>query len=434
MLRRNLFMLIAVVLTAANALAEEAAPGKKVAAAIDAYLAPYIEADHLSGNLLVARGDQVIYERSFGWADRELSVPVTPETRFNVASVTKPMTVIALIDLIGAQKLTLADTLSKWIPDFPRGKEITIGHLARHRAGIPHRVTEPNQETEPRSAEDMARFAAQRPLTGEPGERYAYSSGGFSVLARVLELASGEDYNSLLQRAVFTPAGMKHSIHTDGRTLLPNRASAYRIGAEGSIVNAGHKDFSYLVGAGSVYSTARDLYAMLRAVRTGALGPGPQQSFVDDNGLDWNGVTGGFRAFADWHKESDVSVVFTGNLQTGVGNRIRRDVHRIAGGGEVATADLPKIQRAAVAASVLQQWEGIYQLRPGSELRVTARDGALFANEWTMIPVGPRRFWSPQDYAFVDVVTDDSGKPLRLDWATDGDPLPCPRLRDLDSE
>jgi CubicO group peptidase (beta-lactamase class C family) len=139
-------VLCAVLLASNIALAAEEPPQSATAdlhAAIDAYLAPLVERDDISGNLLVARGDSVVYEGSFGWAHRELNVPVTAATRFNVASVTKPMTVIALISLAVDGKLTLDDPLSKWIPDFPRGDEITVAHLVRHRAGIPHRLTEP---------------------------------------------------------------------------------------------------------------------------------------------------------------------------------------------------------------------------------------------------------------------------------------------------
>ncbi len=400
-------------------------------AAIDAYLRPFLDRGHLSGNLLVARGDDVVYERSFGMADYELGVPVTADTRFNIASVTKPMTVIAMIRLVSEEKLALADPLAKWIPDFPRGGEITVEHLARHRAGIPHRVTEPCDEIAPRTAAEMVELAKRKPLTGEPGERSNYSSGGFSVLARVLELASGQSYGELLRRAVFEPTGMTRSAHTDSRKLLAGRASPYLPAADGGIQNAPLQDLSFLVGAGSVYSTARDLHALVRAVRTGALGPGPQQSFVDEKGLDWNGVTNGFRAFADWHKGSDVTVVFLGNLQTGAGNRIRADVHRIAAGETVEPPVLPEVEPVAVSPQVLKRWEGVYELRPGSPLKVRVDAGALRVNDWVLVPVGERRFFSPQDYAFVEVVLDEQGKPVRLDWVIDGQPYPCPRVGDL---
>lgn len=143
--------------------ADKAANPVDLCPAIDSYLQPFLERGDLSGNLLVARGATIICERSFGMANYELGVPVTVETRFNIASVSKPMTVVALIHLIVEGKLTLDDPLAKWIPEFPRGDEITIGHLARHRSGIPHRVTEYADETVPHSAADIVNSHRRNP-------------------------------------------------------------------------------------------------------------------------------------------------------------------------------------------------------------------------------------------------------------------------------
>jgi D-alanyl-D-alanine carboxypeptidase len=120
-----------------------------------------------------------------------------PETRFNIASVTKPMTVTLAIQLMAERALGYNDTLAQWIPDFPRGNEITIAHLLRHRSGIPHRVTTVAEEVRPMTAADVVKAAKRVPLEFPPGSQMSYSSGGFSVLARVLELAGGKDYATL---------------------------------------------------------------------------------------------------------------------------------------------------------------------------------------------------------------------------------------------
>jgi len=402
-----------------------------VARKIDAYVAPFDRIGHLSGSLLVARVDEVIYERSFGLANAELRVPNGPDTRFCVASITKPMTSIVLIQLVLEGKLSMQDPLSKWIPDFPRGSEITIEHLARHRAGIPHRVTEPWEEAVPRSAAEMVAFAARKPLQFEPGAQHSYSSGGFSVLARVLELASGESYGALLRRYVFEPTGMTHSVHADSRDIVPDRASPYFLDPHGERVNARLQDLSFLVGAGSVVSTPRDLHALVRAVRQGKLGQGPRLSFVDEEGIDFNGQTSGFRAFADWHAASDVTVVFTGNLLTGAADRIRRDVPRIVAGEEVPPPVPPSFTAVKIRPEVLRSYEGIYELRPGTPLRVAAAAGGLLVDDWSLVATGERTFFSFPDYGTVEVVLDGQGRPLRLDWRQGDQTFPCPRIADL---
>jgi CubicO group peptidase (beta-lactamase class C family) len=405
-----------------------APPPNQIEQRIDAYLRPFVEIGHLSGYLLVARGKQVVFEKAFGMANYELRVPNGPQTKFNVASVTKPMTKIVLIRLLEQGKLGYGDPLSKWIPDFPSGDKITVEHLARHRAGIPHRLMEEHDETVPRSAEDMVEFAKRKSLTFEPGERHSYSSGGYSVLARVLELAGGGSYAELLHEWVFDPVGMRQSAHTDSRSILLDRASGYLPDASGKPSNARLQDLSFLVGAGSVFSTARDLHTLLEAVRSGALGESVKASFVDEQGIEWNGVANGYRAYADWHRETDVTVVFTGNHQTGAANWIRRDVPRIAAGESVPAPVPPAVEPVTVAEDALRRYEGEYELRPGSRFTVHIEQGVLRINDWTLVPTGERTFFSPQDYAMVEVVLDDRGRAERLDWTMNGETQPLPRV------
>src|SRR4051812_25453771 len=92
---------------------------------IDAYVAP-LAAHELSGTLLVARGNRVLVERSFGYANYELRVPFTPTTPTNVASITKPMTIIIASRLIEAGKLSVNDTVSKWLPEYVHGSRMTV--------------------------------------------------------------------------------------------------------------------------------------------------------------------------------------------------------------------------------------------------------------------------------------------------------------------
>jgi CubicO group peptidase (beta-lactamase class C family) len=413
----------------ALAIATSAATAQEpdVEQSLDAYLAPL--APHLSGRLLVQQGDRTVYDRSWGYANHELQAPITPETRFNIASITKPITVLAFIDLATREKLAMSDPLAKFLPDFPRADEITVEHLLRHRAGIPHRVTDACDETVPHTAQDMVELAAKQDLLTEPGAESIYSSGGFAVLARVLEIASGMTYGELVQKLVFEPVGMTHSAHADSRALLPGRASSYVPAADGGIRNAALQDLSFLVGAGSVYSTADDLARLVRAVRTGALGEGAKLSFVRESGITWNGSTSGFRAFADWHAESDVTVVFTGNLQSGANDLLRTDVPRVAAGESVAPPTVPNVIPVDVPPETLRKWEGLYELRPGSPLRVhVGNDGALYVNDWVLVPTGERRFWSPQDWGTVEVVLDEAGTPTRLDWTVGGEAFPCPRV------
>ena len=192
---------------------------------------------HLSGTILIARGDEVLYEKSFGLANRELGVPNGPRTKFCVGSVNKPMTLVILARLIELEELAPEDTLDKYLPEFPRGGEITVGHLARHEAGIQHRVTERSDEVQAQTPASMVELAAGKELLFEPGSDSVYSSAGFSVLARVLELAGGKPYAELLAEHVLVPAGLDDTSDAGTRAILEGRASSYYFDSRG-FVNA----------------------------------------------------------------------------------------------------------------------------------------------------------------------------------------------------
>ena len=389
-----------------------------------------MDAGHLSGYLLVARGEETVYERGFGRASYELDVPVGPETRFCVASVNKPMTIVVAIRLIEEGKLGLQDPVEKWIPGLPRGDKMTVDHLLNHRAGIPHRLILDDQKARPWTAAELAEQAKGAELAFEPGADSSYSSGGFSVLVRILELAGGKSYEELLEQYLFQPAGMTSTAAGAHGPLMPNRAPSYFFAAGGGLVNAPPRDLSHLIGAGAAYSTARDLLAMMRAVLDGRLGEPVRSALVDEDGMTWNGLTHGFRAFADYHRTSDTFVILTANIQSGAGDYLRRNVPRILAGEEPEPA--PEIPAAAaVPLEVLAGYQGVYQLRPGRTMPLRLVDGALHMDEWLLIPTGPTELFSPQDYGRIRVVQDDTGAVERLDWLAGGRAFPMPRVGDL---
>jgi CubicO group peptidase (beta-lactamase class C family) len=403
---------------------------EELAHRLDRYLEPLVDAGQLSGRLLVRLGTRPAIVRGFGHADLELGVDVGPTTRFNVASVTKTMTNIALIGLIDDEVLAPADPIATWLPAFPHGSEISVEMLARHRAGIPHRVTKESQETVPYTAADVAALAAGATLEFAPGERESYSSAGYSVLARVMELASGSSYQQLLEHYVFAPAGMTDSQHADARQILLGRASSYLVGVSGRPVNAPLKDLSFLVGAGSVWSTAEDLERMVCTLCDGGYGDLARQTLVHESGFHVNGATSGFRAFVDWYREPELTVVFTGNLMTGVADLVRASVARLASGERLAPPEPPTMVPVEVAHETLERYEGSYRLRPGRDLQVSAVPGGLQIGSWILVPTGERTFVSPQDYATITFIMGGDGRPVRLDWTAGGTTSEMPRVED----
>jgi len=419
-LLRNLVLLCPIL--APSAPAQEAPLSTEdVAERVEAFVAPFVADGHVSGTVLVARGDEVLFHRSYGQANREHGVPNRPETRFGIASITKPMTVVIAVRLMEAGELRLDDPIATWLPDFPRAERITVEHLLRHRAGIPHRVTTEAEESMPRTAQDMVDLAARvladdSRFLCEPGAVSNYSSAGYSILARVLELASGKSYAELLDEHVVEPAGLERTTHTSGRVVLKDRAQGYMPGSRG-VLNAPLKDLSFLVGAGSVYSTAHDLFLFMKAVREGAYGEGVRASLTNGDGMGSNGVTNGFRAFCDHDARTGISVAVVSNLTTGALDRLRETLPVIAAGGEFEIPERLALEPADVPREVLEGYAGTYEPRPGGGFDVRVEDGELMIGSYVLVPLGDDRFFSIQDYAAVNVVRDEDGGITGLDWS-----------------
>ncbi|MGQ0702004.1 MAG: serine hydrolase domain-containing protein [Gemmatimonadales bacterium] len=381
---------------------------------IETYLAPLAPTE-LSGTLIVARGPQIVLERSFGFAAHELRVPFTPETPTNIASITKPLTIIVTARLAEAKALSVTDTISRWLPEFVHGSRITITQLLNHRAGIPHRLVAEDQQQEPRTAMDMVRAANALPLLFEPGSKSVYSSGGYAVLAAVLERVTGKPYDELLQEHVARPAGARIVRHVDRRERLPGRAlSVIPIGD--GVINAPFRDLSFLVGGGSVYSTPRDIFTVMQGVLSGRYGAASRSALLRPNGLAWNGITNGYRAFADWHASDSLAVLFFANAYTGAIDLIRRDLPRIARGEIMPTPKIPRVTAVVLSEFARARIAGQYDVAGITATAAFASPRLLLFGDRALLPISDSVFFCTADYAEVTFASDSTGAVRQIEW------------------
>jgi CubicO group peptidase (beta-lactamase class C family) len=182
--------------------------GDPVGAELDRYMAR-LAAYGYSGSVLVARGGRVLLHQGYGLADRARRRPYTAETLFDVASISKQFTAAAILALEMAGKLVVEDPLGKFFPAAPADKAaITLHQLLTHTSGLRDTFGE---EYEAVTREELLRRVFASRLLGPPGRRYRYSNGGYSVLAAVVEVASGRAYDDYLRGRLFGPAGMRHT-------------------------------------------------------------------------------------------------------------------------------------------------------------------------------------------------------------------------------
>jgi CubicO group peptidase (beta-lactamase class C family) len=374
-----------------------------------------LEADGmLSGSLLVAQDGQVVYRASYGMANYELAVPNTADTRFCIASLSKPMTALVVARLVHEQRLNLDDAVSTWIGDFPSGDDISLRHLMTHRAGVPHRVTEPDEEVVPMTAQDIVERIQEKGLLAAPGEARVYSTAGYSVVARIIEIVTGQSYDDAMRELLFAPLGMERTSHVDNGFVLENRASSYFHGAEG-IQNARLKDLSFLVGGGSLHSTVDDVFRFGRACLNRDALPEPvfeiftqELGWMGSTPVRWNGSTNSFACFLDLHPDANLIVVFLGNVGLGRASVLRSGVPAIVAGEPYETPSRFPAQ-VALTASQLDEYVGTYGAA-GRQSVLVGRDGILFSEGGGILRFrGDGKFYSPYYGCDVEFERDADG-------------------------
>jgi CubicO group peptidase (beta-lactamase class C family) len=360
----------------------------------------------------------VLYEHSYGFANHELRVPFTPSTPTNVASITKPLTIIITTKLAEQRKLSPSDTVSKWLPEYKYASKMTITQLLNHRAGVPHRLLPNDDQASPRTTAEMVKAANEVPLLFEPGEKSVYSSGGYAILAAVLEKASGKDYDTMLQEFVAKPVNARTIRHTDRREMLPGRATAV-VPIGNRVLNAPLSDLSFLVGGGSVYTTPRDLFAVMNGVVSGTYGPSVKLALMRPDGMHWNGVTSGYRAFADWQSSDSLTVIVAANSHTGAIDLLRAAIPRLAAGERVAPPQVPSYAAVTLSTDAQRRIEGDYDTGGGSlsTLKFHGPSLALFGDR-ALLPLNDSTFLSTADYAKVVFSSGASGGVSEIRWGT----------------
>ncbi len=254
-----------------------------VAAAADAYLRELARDDRFAGVALIAKDGEPFFEKAYGLADRDLGVANRADTKFNIGSINKIFTQVAIAQLAAGGKLSLADTIRKHIPDYPSpvADRITIQQLVTMSSGLgdffgPRYDAIPKDRL--RTLADFLPLFVDQPLLFEPGTDRRYSNAGYIVLGLIVEKASGEPYHDYIHDHVFRPAGMKDSGAYPQDSVVPNRAVGYtHEGEKGPGPQPPHVNIYSLPArsssAGGGYATARDLLAFDLARRREKLLP-----------------------------------------------------------------------------------------------------------------------------------------------------------------
>lgn len=411
-----------------------------------------------SGAVLVARAGRTLIRLAAGLADRDLAIPNTPETRFRIGSVAKPLTALAVLRLADQHRLSIDDPLDRYQPAFPRSDRILLRHLLSNTSGIPDYLMcerfHPHAH-EAHTPAQLVSYVRDLPSRGEPGAALSYSNTNWVLLSQVVEAVTGTGFGTALEQLVLGPAGMvSTSLETTG--LTGPAARGYTTASDG-VVPAPIIHMSAEVGAGGIRSTVDDLLRLDRALRE----PGLLQAatlarmktpvrvdgplayglglFVGDRlgrrAHGHSGGTFGFSAFWTHYEDQDTTVIVLSNLDTGSGERLERDLAAV-------TFDMPVEMPAeprfiVLPGTAMAPFAGRYRSTfAGRTVDFHVElDGEQLVAKFPFLPsaqlrpITPRRFFTRLkggDVTFEFLTDGERVSGIAVDWS--GNPMHCPRL------
>ncbi|MEJ5050208.1 serine hydrolase domain-containing protein [Chryseobacterium culicis] len=225
------------------------------------------------GVFLISQNGKSLYRKAFGKANLELNVNMTPDHVFQIGSMTKQFTAVAILMLEQQGKLNVNDPISKYIKDYPNGDKITIHHLLTHTSGIKDFTkikSLPSIAQKEMKPEEMVNFFKNEPVDFAPGEKFDYNNSGYVVLGYIIELVSGTSYEDFIKKNIFDKAGMTHSYYASDRKVIPQRAYGYHKKEHG-FVNKTVISFSVPFSSGSLMSTTDDMLKWQQALNQNLL-------------------------------------------------------------------------------------------------------------------------------------------------------------------
>jgi CubicO group peptidase (beta-lactamase class C family) len=268
-LRSGLLGLLALPLVpfAAVQATAESQTGAIDTARLDAFVGEQVQRHGIPGvSLGIVEGDRIVHLRGFGKAD-QTGCPMTPRTPFVIASMSKPLTATAVMQLVEAGEVELDAPVRRYVPDFRMADPvasggITVRHLLQHTSGIPVTSCDTRE-----GAETLAQYVAELrtvELDGAPGAEHSYCSGNYNVLGRIIETVSGQPFGDYMERNVFTPLQMRRSYTSEGEAERAGMGQNYRFIFGVAVPHHERYNTSQLP-SGFLISTAEDMTHFLIA-------------------------------------------------------------------------------------------------------------------------------------------------------------------------
>ncbi len=327
---RQLAVLVIASLLAARSLDAQASaplPQDQLVAKLAATLDSLTAAGQFSGAVALDRAGERVFDRAYGVADRATKRQNTLQAEFNIGSINKVFTAIAIRQLAAAGKLDLDSSLGHYWPEYPNptARRATIRQLLDHQAGLGGNIFDApsgGARHDVTHNRDYLQLFVNEPQAFEPGTSRRYCNACYVVLGILIEKLSGEDYYEYVERHIYAPAGMTHTAWYMADSLPPNAAIGYTRGEDEDAPPGAPlaPNTAMLPGRGSAagggYSTVGDLLLFLDALRAGKIPSGPAP------GIGIAGGAPGLNAALEGELPGGYNVAVASNLDPPAAERI----------------------------------------------------------------------------------------------------------------
>jgi CubicO group peptidase (beta-lactamase class C family) len=242
---------------------------KSFAESLDRYVTQQLRDRHIaSAGVAVVQGNKVLVQKGYGWADLERPLKATPETLYQIGSLTKPFTALAVLLLAEEGKIRLDEPVSYHLPELPQEcRAITVRQLLTHTSGINRDLRADNLDDY--GEDEFWRRLMRTPMTSQPGEKWEYSNTGYILLGKLIEAVTGQSYGEFLAVRILRPLGMTQTAYLVPPQDTGNRARGYDWEEASGLRRSPY--FSGGYAAGGLASSVSDLVKWQKALVTETL-------------------------------------------------------------------------------------------------------------------------------------------------------------------
>lgn len=386
---------------------------------VDALIAEDYPKDAPGVSILIAKNGKTIYTNARGLANMELEVPLNSNSVFEIGSITKQFTAVAILMLEEQGKLSVSDNITKYIPDYPtKGKTITIHHLLNHTSGIKSYTSMRSFMKHARTdmtPTELINVFKNEPMDFDPGEKYKYNNSGYILLGHIIEVVSKTSYANFIEKNIFKPVGMTSSYYGSMKKIIPNRARGYSK-RNNDLVNADYLSLTLPYAAGSIMSTVGDLLkwqnalnanklikrtSLEKAINGSTLNNGEKIDYgygliaSDLNGsptIEHSGGIFGYSTNGIYFPKEDVYVIGLTNCDCSRATEIVNKVAAVAIGKPM----FHKKNAVSLTETQLKKWVGTYQFDENIIRYISVKNGEIFSdrdgNKSQIYPVSENEF------------------------------------------